>query len=43
MVADPGALYFSAVLTDRSLTLSASPRLGKVTVEDWLREEMPAD
>lgn len=43
VVADAGALYFGAVLTDGSLTPGANPRLGKVTVEDWLREEMPAD
>lgn len=43
VVAEPGALYFGAVLDDRSLTPGDNPRLGRVSVEDWLREEMPAD
>lgn len=42
IVADPGALYFGTVLNDGSLTPGASPRLGKVHLEDWLRELVPA-
>ncbi|HEY9234079.1 MULTISPECIES: SDR family oxidoreductase [Phenylobacterium] len=43
IVADPDAPYFGAVLDDRSLRPGPNPRLGTVTVEDWLRAEMTAD
>ncbi len=43
VVADAKAPYFGAVLTDASLTPGADPLLGTVTVEDWLREAIPAD
>ena len=43
VVADADAPYFGAVLTDASLTPGPNPRLGAVTVEEWLREAIPAD
>lgn len=38
IIADPAALYFGTVLDDRSLTPGDHPRLGKITLEDWLSE-----
>jgi uncharacterized protein YbjT (DUF2867 family) len=43
VVADPNALYFGAVLNDRSLTPGPNARLGAITPEDWLREFISAD
>jgi uncharacterized protein YbjT (DUF2867 family) len=43
VVADPGTLYFGAVLDDRSLTPGPNPRLGKITLESWLQETIAAD
>lgn len=37
IVAEPHGLYFGSVLDDRSLTPGPNPRLGLVTLEDWLR------
>lgn len=38
IVADANALYFGTVLNDSSLTPAANPRLGKVTLQEWLRD-----
>jgi uncharacterized protein YbjT (DUF2867 family) len=43
VVADPSALYFGAVLEDRTLTPGEHPRIGKARFEDWLGAEIPAD
>lgn len=43
VVADPDALYFGTALDDRSLTPGANPRLGKLTLEDWLRDSIAPD
>jgi uncharacterized protein YbjT (DUF2867 family) len=43
VVADPNALYFGTVLSDRSLIPGLDARLGKITLENWLRESIPAD
>lgn len=43
VVGDASAPYFGAILEERSLTPGAGPRLGTVTVADWLREAIPAD
>jgi uncharacterized protein YbjT (DUF2867 family) len=43
VIGDPAALYFGAAIDDRSLTPGAHPRLGKITIEDWLRESISAD
>jgi uncharacterized protein YbjT (DUF2867 family) len=43
VVADPKTLYFGAALDDASLTPGPHPRLGKITLEDWLRETISAD
>lgn len=37
IVAEPHGLYFGSVLDDQSLTPGPSPRLGRVTLDDWLR------
>jgi hypothetical protein len=42
-VADPKTLYFGAALDDASLTPGPDPRLGKITLEDWLRATISAD
>lgn len=43
VVADPQALYFGAVLDDRSLTPGPNPILGEITFEDWLNESIAPD
>jgi len=43
VIADPSAPYFGAVLEQGSLTPGPGARLGKITLEDWLREAIPAD
>jgi len=43
VVADPAAPYFGAVLEERSLTPGPGARLGTITLDDWLRESIPAD
>jgi uncharacterized protein YbjT (DUF2867 family) len=43
VIADPDALYFGAVLDDRTLTPGPNARLGTIHLEDWLRELIPAD
>jgi uncharacterized protein YbjT (DUF2867 family) len=43
VIADPAARYFGAVLEERSLTPGPGARLGTITLEDWLRESIPAD
>ena len=43
VIAEPDALYFGTVLNDHSLTPGPNPRLGTITLEDWLREAIPAD
>jgi uncharacterized protein YbjT (DUF2867 family) len=40
VIADIRARYFGAELNDTSLTPGASPRLGKVRFEDWLRQSL---
>jgi uncharacterized protein YbjT (DUF2867 family) len=40
VVADPKALYFGTTLNDQSLTPGPNSRLGKVTLEDWLRDSV---
>lgn len=42
IVADPAVPYFGAVLETGTLTPGANPRLGKVTLEDWLAEAVSA-
>ena len=42
VITDPSAPYFGAVLEERSLTPGPRARLGKITLEDWLREPAPA-
>lgn len=42
IVADPAIPYFGAVLQAGTLTPGANPRLGKVTLEDWLAATVPA-
>lgn len=42
IVADPAIPYFGAVLEAGTLTPGANPRLGKVTLEDWLAAAVPA-
>lgn len=37
IVAEPHGLYFGSVLDDRSLTPGPNPRLGRITLDDWLR------
>lgn len=37
IVAEPEGLYFGSVIDDGSLTPGPNPRIGKVTLEDWLR------
>jgi uncharacterized protein YbjT (DUF2867 family) len=37
VVAEPDALYFGAVIDDRSLTPGPHPRLGAVTLDAWLQ------
>ena len=43
IVADPEALYFGSRLEDRTLTPGADPRLGTITLDDWLRATITAD
>lgn len=43
VVSDASAPYFGAVLAERSLTPGPGARLGTITLEDWLRESIPAD
>lgn len=43
VVADPGALYFGAALDDGTLTPGEHPRLGKLRLDDWLRESISPD
>lgn len=43
IVADPTALYFGTALNDQSLTPGAHPLLGKLTLEDWLRDSISPD
>jgi uncharacterized protein YbjT (DUF2867 family) len=43
VVADPATLYFGAALDDSSLTPGAGPRLGKITLESWLRDQVSPD
>ena len=43
VVGDPNTPYFGAVLEERSLVPGPSPRLGRITLEDWLHEIIPAD
>lgn len=42
IVANPVAPYFGAVLEADTLIPGAHPRLGKISLEDWLREAVPA-
>lgn len=42
IVADPAIPYFGAVLEAGTLTPGANPRLGRVTLEDWLAAAVPA-
>ncbi|CAN5337976.1 SDR family oxidoreductase [soil metagenome] len=37
IVPDANALYFGTVLNDASLTPGPNPRLGRITLDDWLR------
>lgn len=41
VIADIHARYFGAELDDRSLTPGATPRLGSIRFEDWLRRSSP--
>lgn len=43
VVADPKALYFGAMLDDRTLVPGAGAILGETTFEAWLDESMAAD
>ncbi|HEX5264715.1 MAG TPA: NmrA family transcriptional regulator, partial [Phenylobacterium sp.] len=44
IIADPGALYFVAGLTDQSLLPRGEARIGRLRFEDWLRLSLqPAD
>ena len=43
VVADPKALYFGAMLDDRTLVPDAGATLGETTFEAWLDESMAAD
>lgn len=43
IVAEPDGLYFGSVIDDGSLTPGPSPRLGKVSLDDWLRSAISAD
>jgi uncharacterized protein YbjT (DUF2867 family) len=42
VIADPSAPYFGAVLEERSLIPGPDARLGKITLQDWLCESVPA-
>jgi uncharacterized protein YbjT (DUF2867 family) len=42
ILADPGALYFGAVLETRSLIPGPDARVGQDTFADWLRRMIPA-
>lgn len=42
IVAEPHGLYFGAMLDDRSLTPGPGPRLGRITLDDWLRTAITA-
>ena len=42
IVADPAIPYFGALLDAGTLTPGANPRLGRITLEDWLRDAVPA-
>lgn len=37
IVAEPNGLYFGSVIDDGSLTPGPNPRIGKITLEDWIR------
>ncbi|MGH7489760.1 MAG: NmrA family transcriptional regulator, partial [bacterium] len=41
VVADPGARYYGAVLSERSLVPAGDARLGTIRFEDWLRQPVP--
>src|SRR5262249_19799044 len=41
VVADPGARYFGAALTERTLVPGPSAQLGQIRFEDWLRQPVP--
>lgn len=43
IVGDPKTPYFGAVLDERSLVPGPNPRLGRISLEDWLEEFIPAD
>ncbi|RZJ06141.1 MAG: SDR family oxidoreductase [Brevundimonas sp.] len=43
IVAEPDGLYFGSVIDDRSLTPGPDARLGRSTLEDWLRSAISAD
>lgn len=43
IVAEPDGLYFGSVIDDGSLTPGPNPRLGNVTLDDWLRSAISAD
>ncbi|CAN7211035.1 SDR family oxidoreductase [Phenylobacterium sp. LjRoot225] len=43
IVADPKTPYFGAVLEERSLTPGPNPRVGTISLENWLHEFIPAD
>ncbi|NBW08067.1 MAG: SDR family oxidoreductase [Caulobacteraceae bacterium] len=43
VIADPEAFYFGSRLEDRTLTPGADPRLGTITLDDWLRATITAD
>jgi uncharacterized protein YbjT (DUF2867 family) len=42
IVGEPQGLYFGAALDDRSLTPGPNPRLGRATLEDWIRKTVVA-
>jgi uncharacterized protein YbjT (DUF2867 family) len=41
VVADPKALYFGAVLSERTLVPAGDARLGAIRFEDWVRQPVP--
>lgn len=43
IVAEPHGLYFGSVIDDGSLTPGPNPRIGRITLEDWLRNAISAD
>lgn len=42
VVAEPDGLYFGSVIDDGSLTPGPNPRLGRITLDDWLRSAVSA-